>query len=96
MVAAAPKKISQKNVANSGLPAPNQAYYPGKQEYNPGSPGFRGYYPGDVAPVPVAPKIAVGPAYKTVDNKTPAIVRQSQEVSYDGNFSYGSVRMSFV
>lgn len=66
----------------------------------------RGYYPGApavayptavtpapvIAPVPVAPKVTpVAPVYKPVDNKLPAIVRQSQEVNFDGNFKYGYV-----
>lgn len=74
-----------------------QGYYPGYQGYN------RGYYPGApavyptvsavtpapiIAPVPVVPKVA-SPVYKPVDNKLPAIVRQSQEVNVDGNFKYG-------
>lgn len=74
-----------------------QGYYPGYQGYN------RGYYPGApaavyptvsavtpapiVAPVPVVPKV-VAPVYKAVDNKLPAIIRQSQEVNTD-NFKYG-------
>jgi len=74
-----------------------QGYYPGYQGIN------RGYYQAPapvypavtpapyVAPVPVAPKVnpVPAPVYKPVDNKLPAIVRQSQEVNFDGNFKYG-------
>ncbi|XP_060853969.1 larval cuticle protein LCP-22-like [Rhopalosiphum padi] len=75
-----------------------QGYYPGYQGYN-----NRGFYPGApavyptvsavtpapiIAPVPVVPKV-VPQVFKAVDNKLPAIVRQSQEVNVDGNFKYG-------
>jgi hypothetical protein len=73
-----------------------QGYYPGYQGYN------RGYYPGApavyptvsavtpapiIAPVPIVPKV-VSPVYKPVDNKVPAIIRQSQEADLNG-FKYG-------
>jgi hypothetical protein len=66
----------------------------------------RGYYPGApavsvfpaapaaVTPAPIiapAPAKIAAPVYKAVDNKLPAIVRQSQEVNFDGNFKYGLV-----
>ncbi|XP_027845536.1 endocuticle structural glycoprotein SgAbd-2-like isoform X3 [Aphis gossypii] len=102
-VAAATPKEAVKVVPYSGFPV-NQGYFPGQQAYYPGYQGYnRGYYPGApaavyptvsavtpapiIAPVPVAPKV-VAPVYKPVDNKLPAIVRQSQEVNTD-NFKYG-------
>lgn len=66
----------------------NRGYYPGAAVY-PAAPAVA---PAPIAApvaVPVAPKAPIAPVYKAIDNKTPAIVRQSQEVNYDGNFKYG-------
>ncbi|XP_050520309.1 larval cuticle protein LCP-22-like [Daktulosphaira vitifoliae] len=73
-----------------------KGYYPGYQGYN------RGYYPGfepsltpiiaTATPLPKAipTQIAIAaPAYKPVEGRQPAILRQSQEASLDGTFSYG-------
>ncbi|VVC44946.1 Insect cuticle protein,Chitin-binding type R&R consensus [Cinara cedri] len=87
-----------------GYQAGYQGYYPGYQGYQgfnrgyyPGAPAVSAAFPAPavtpapiIAPVaPIVPKVVAAPVYKAVDNKLPAIVRQSQEVSLDGNFKYG-------
>ncbi|XP_050423694.1 pupal cuticle protein 20-like [Adelges cooleyi] len=68
------------------------AGYPGYQGYQ-GYNGYnRGYYPGYQAPAPLLKVNAIptpAPIYKSVDNKLPAIISQSQEVNPDGSFKYG-------
>jgi len=70
-------------VAPVKIAAPVAPVYPAVPNYTPAP-----YAQVKVNPVPTVVKSPVY-SYKTTEGKLPAIVRQSQEVNFDGNFKYG-------